>query len=85
VSVVSTYVDMVMPVFSETMTEGTILGWLKAPGDLVAVGDDLVEIETEKVNVVYQSDTAGSLTEILAGAGQTLPVGTVIARIRRDS
>ena len=43
------------------MEEGTILQWLKQLGDEVAVGDELVEIETDKANMAYESDVAGTL------------------------
>ena len=73
--------DVVMPRLSDSMEEGTILQWLKQVGDEVAVGDELVEIETDKANMAYESDLAGTLTEILAKEGETLPIGDVIARI----
>ena len=67
--------DVVMPRLSDSMEEGTILQWLKKVGDEVAVGDELVEIETDKANMAYESDLAGTLTEILAEEGATLPIG----------
>ena len=70
-----------MPRLSDSMEEGTILTWLKQVGDEVAVGDELVEIETDKANMAYEADVAGTLQEILAQEGQTLPIGTPIARI----
>ena len=70
-----------MPRLSDSMEEGTILGWMKAVGDEVAVGDELVEIETDKANMVYEADEAGTLVEIIAEEGATLPIGEVIARI----
>jgi len=73
--------DVVMPRLSDSMEEGTILQWLKQVGDEVAVGDELVEIETDKANMAYESDVAGTLTEILAEEGATLPIGTPIARV----
>ncbi|HSS04384.1 MAG TPA: dihydrolipoamide acetyltransferase family protein [Solirubrobacterales bacterium] len=73
--------DIVMPRLSDSMEEGTILQWLKGVGDEVAVGDELVEIETDKANMAYESDVAGTLTEILAQEGETLPIGTPIARV----
>ena len=73
--------EVVMPRLSDSMEEGTILSWLKQVGDEVAVGDELVEIETDKANMAYESDTAGTLTEILAQEGETLPIGSPIARI----
>ena len=73
--------DIVMPRLSDSMEEGTILAWMKSVGDEVAVGDELVEIETDKANMVYEADTAGTLTEIVADEGATLPIGEVIAKV----
>ena len=73
--------DVVMPRLSDSMEEGTILQWLKQVGEEVAVGDELVEIETDKANMAYESDVAGTLTEIVAQEGETLPIGTVIAKV----
>jgi pyruvate dehydrogenase E2 component (dihydrolipoamide acetyltransferase) len=73
--------EIVMPRLSDSMEEGTVLRWLKGVGDEVAVGDELVEIETDKANMVYESDLAGTITEILAQEGDTLPVGDTIARV----
>ncbi len=73
--------DIVMPRLSDSMEEGTVLKWLKSVGDEVAVGEELVEIETDKANMVYESDTAGTLIETIAGEGDTLPIGEVIARV----
>jgi len=73
--------DIVMPRLSDSMEEGTILQWMKQVGDEIAVGDELVEIETDKANMAYESDVAGTLTEILAEEGATLPIGTPIARV----
>jgi pyruvate dehydrogenase E2 component (dihydrolipoamide acetyltransferase) len=70
-----------MPRLSDSMEEGTILTWLKKVGDEVAVGDELVEIETDKANMAYEADVAGTLNEILAPEGETLPIGSPIARI----
>jgi pyruvate dehydrogenase E2 component (dihydrolipoyllysine-residue acetyltransferase) len=73
--------DVVMPRLSDSMEEGTILKWLKSVGDEIAVGDELVEIETDKANMVYEADTAGTLVEIVAEEGDTLPIGEPIARV----
>jgi pyruvate dehydrogenase E2 component (dihydrolipoamide acetyltransferase) len=73
--------DVVMPRLSDSMEEGTILKWLKSVGDEVAVGDELVEIETDKANMVYESDSGGTLVEIVAQEGDTLPIGEPIARV----
>src|SRR5215212_8778755 len=77
--------EVVMPRLSDSMEEGTILTWLKQVGDEVAIGDELVEIETDKANMAYESDVAGTLQEILAQEGETLPIGSPIARIGEGS
>src|SRR5215207_3663069 len=69
-----------MPRLSDSMEEGTILRWLKASGDEVARGEEIVEIETDKANMTYESDAAGVL-EIVASEGDTLPIGELIARV----
>ncbi len=73
--------DVVMPRLSDSMEEGTVLSWLKQVGDEVAVGEALVEIETDKANMAYESDVAGTLSEILVGEGETVAIGTPIARV----
>src|ERR1700753_3151600 len=75
---------IVMPRLSDSMEEGTILSWLKQVGDEVAVGEELVEVETDKANMAYESDVAGTLTEILAQEGDTLAIGEPIAIVRGD-
>jgi pyruvate dehydrogenase E2 component (dihydrolipoamide acetyltransferase) len=72
--------DVAMPRLSDSMEEGTILKWLKSDGDSVSKGDELVEIETDKANMTYESDQDGTLS-IVAQEGDTLPVGETIARI----
>jgi pyruvate dehydrogenase E2 component (dihydrolipoamide acetyltransferase) len=72
--------DIAMPKLSDSMEQGTILSWLKTAGDEVAVGDELLEIETDKSTVAYRAETAGVL-EILVMEGTTVPVGEAIARI----
>jgi pyruvate dehydrogenase E2 component (dihydrolipoamide acetyltransferase) len=71
--------DIVMPRLSDSMEEGTILRWLKRNGDEVRRGEELVEIETDKASMTYESDQDGVL-EIIAPEGSTLPIGQVIAR-----
>jgi pyruvate dehydrogenase E2 component (dihydrolipoamide acetyltransferase) len=73
--------DVVMPRLSDSMEEGTVLQWLKQVGDEVAVGDELVEIETDKANMAYEADVAGTLSEILVPEGETVAIGTPIARV----
>lgn len=71
----------VMPQLGESDVEGTVIRWLKQPGELVRADEPLVEVETEKVNVEIPSPFAGTLTEILVPEGQTVPVGTPLAVI----
>ena len=73
--------EVVMPRLSDSMEEGTILQWLKAVGDEVAIGDELVEIETDKANMAYESDVAGTLSEIFVQEGETVAIGTPIAKV----
>jgi pyruvate dehydrogenase E2 component (dihydrolipoamide acetyltransferase) len=73
--------DVVMPRLSDSMEEGTVLKWLVAPGGEVKRGEPLVEIETDKANMTYDSDADGVLVEVVAQEGDTLPIGEVIARI----
>jgi pyruvate dehydrogenase E2 component (dihydrolipoamide acetyltransferase) len=72
--------DITMPRLSDSMEEGTILSWLKDDGDEVAVGDELVEIETDKATMTYESPAEGVL-QIVAGVGETLAVGAPIAQL----
>lgn len=69
-----------MPRLSDSMEEGTIIKWLKASGDDVQRGEELVEIETDKANMVYEADASGTL-EIVAEEGATLPIGETIAKL----
>ncbi|MEA2231959.1 MAG: hypothetical protein QOD83_1775 [Solirubrobacteraceae bacterium] len=75
--------DIVMPRLSDSMEEGTILKWLKADGDDVRRGDPLAEIETDKATLTYESDADGVLS-IVAPPGETLPIGSVIARLQGE-
>jgi pyruvate dehydrogenase E2 component (dihydrolipoamide acetyltransferase) len=72
--------DIVMPRLSDTMEEGTILRWLKQDGEEIRRGVELVEIETDKAAMTYESDQDGTL-QTVAAEGDTLPVGELIARV----
>jgi pyruvate dehydrogenase E2 component (dihydrolipoamide acetyltransferase) len=75
-------VDLPMPRLSDSMEEATVLQWLKRPGDAVAKGEPLVEVETDKATVVYEAEHAGMLEEVLVDDGGTAALGAVIARMR---
>lgn len=74
--------DVRMPKLSDSMEEATVLEWLKQPGEAVRRGEPLVEVETDKANVVYEAEADGTLEEIVVAAGETVPLGDVIARLR---
>ena len=69
-----------MPRLSDSMEEGTIIKWLKQPGDEVRVGDPLADIETDKATVTYEADESG-FVQIVAAEGATLQIGATIARL----
>ena len=73
--------DVTMPRLSDSMEEGTVLKWLVDEGGEVKRGEPLVEIETDKANMTYESTEEGTLVEIVAQEGDTLPIGEIIARI----
>mgnify|MGYP006170695867 CR=1 FL=1 len=70
-----------MPRLSDSMEEGTILKWLVSEGDDVKRGQPIAEIETDKANMTYEADADGTVSELVASEGDTLPVGDVIARL----
>jgi pyruvate dehydrogenase E2 component (dihydrolipoamide acetyltransferase) len=73
--------DVLMPQLGETVAEGKITQWFKAAGDAVKPGDNLFEIETDKVSMEVPSTAAGVLAEIRVPAGEVAPVGAVVAVI----
>ncbi|MEV4677981.1 dihydrolipoamide acetyltransferase family protein [Actinomadura sp. NPDC049382] len=73
--------EILMPRLSDTMEEGVISSWQKQPGDEVAVGDVLVDIETDKAVMEYEAYEAGVLEEILVPEGESAAIGAPIARI----
>src|SRR3989304_3015404 len=73
--------EVIMPKMGDAMTEGKVLRWMKHPGDTVAAGEAIAETETDKVNVELPAEESGTLTEILAAEGATVPVGGAIAVI----
>jgi len=71
--------NVIMPQLGETVAEGKVASWFKSVGDKVAAGDNLFLIETDKVSMEVQATESGVLNEIRVAAGQTVPVGTVVA------
>jgi pyruvate dehydrogenase E2 component (dihydrolipoamide acetyltransferase) len=76
--------DVLMPQLGETVAEGKITKWFKSAGDTVKPGDNLFEIETDKVSMEVPSTTTGTLAEIRVGVGEVAPVGAVVAVISGD-
>src|ERR1700761_4834019 len=72
-------IEIKMPRLSDTMEEGAVATWRKQPGDTVAVGDVLVEIETDKAVMEYEAYEAGTLAEILVPEGRNADIGVAIA------
>jgi pyruvate dehydrogenase E2 component (dihydrolipoamide acetyltransferase) len=73
--------DVLMPQLGETVAEGKITQWFKAAGDPVQPGDNLFEIETDKVSMEVPSTVSGMLAEIRVPVGEVAPVGAVVAVI----
>jgi len=73
--------DVLMPQLGETVAEGKITKWFKSAGDEVKPGDNLFEIETDKVSMEVPSTTTGVLAEIRVPAGAVAPVGAVVGVI----
>jgi 2-oxoglutarate dehydrogenase E2 component (dihydrolipoamide succinyltransferase) len=71
--------DILMPKMGESVQEGTILRWLKQPGEKVERDEIIAEISTDKVDTEIPSPAAGTLAEIVAQEGETIEVGKVIA------
>jgi 2-oxoglutarate dehydrogenase E2 component (dihydrolipoamide succinyltransferase) len=76
-----TAVDVVMPQMGVSVSEGTITKWLKQVGDTVEADETLLEISTDKVDTEVPSPATGVVSEILVQEGQTVDVGTVLARL----
>jgi pyruvate dehydrogenase E2 component (dihydrolipoamide acetyltransferase) len=78
-------VEVSMPKMGESITEGTVIEWIKKPGDTVEMDEALLEIGTDKVDTEVPSPAAGVLTEIRVEAGDTVDVGTIIAVIETEA
>jgi pyruvate dehydrogenase E2 component (dihydrolipoamide acetyltransferase) len=73
--------DIKLPELGESVTEGTIIRWLKAVGDEIEVDEPIVEISTDKVDTEVPSPVAGTISELLVDEDDTVEVGSVIARV----
>lgn len=76
--------DIIMPKMGESVNEGTIIKWHKKVGDVVKLDEIIFEISTDKVDTEIPAASAGVLTEIIVKEGDTVEVGTVVARIQSN-
>src|SRR5688500_12157089 len=76
-----TAVDVVMPQMGVSVSEGTITKWMKQVREEVQADETLLEISTDKIDTEVPSPASGVLTEILVQEGETVAVGTVLARL----
>ncbi|MES2504008.1 MAG: dihydrolipoamide acetyltransferase family protein [Myxococcota bacterium] len=72
---------IIMPQLGESIAEGTIVKWLKAPGDAVKKDENVLLISTDKVEAEIPSPSAGVLLDIAVGPGETVAVGTVLGTV----
>ena len=77
--------EIIVPELAESITEGTISTWFKQVGDSVEKGENVLELETDKVNVEIVSEEAGVISELKAEEGDTVEVGQVIAIVGEGS
>lgn len=70
-----------LPRLGQGMDEGKVLQWLKGEGDTIEKGDELYEVETEKVNVEVEAPAGGTILKVLVPAGETVAIGTTLAWI----
>src|SRR3990172_1585136 len=86
--------EVIMPKMGDAMTEGKVLRWMKHPGDTVAAGEAIAELETDKVNVELLSEvimpkmggamTEGKVLRWMKHPGDTVAAGEAIAKIETD-
>ena len=77
-------INLEMPKLSDTMTEGTVVRWLKSVGDAVEIGDEVAEIETDKATMAMEAFDEGTLAKIMVAEGGKAPVGSVLAVILEE-
>ena len=72
---------ILVPVLGESITEATVVKWLKSKGEMVAIDEPIVELETDKVNLEVPAPIDGVLSEINAKDGQVVEVGTILGLV----
>lgn len=79
------HVELLMPKMGESITEATVLSWLKKPGDKIELEESVLEVATDKVDTEIPSTHAGVLKEILVQTGEIIQVGKPIAILTVDA
>jgi len=79
-----TRVAIRMPNLGAEATTGNVVAWLRAVGEVVAVGDVIAELETEKATVEFEAPVGGRIVEIAQPAGVDVKVGDVLAILEVD-
>ena len=77
--------NITVPELGESIIEGTLTSWLIKEGDSFESGDNLAEIETEKITIEIPAQTSGKLTKIITPEGSTVNVGQSIAEISENT
>jgi 2-oxoglutarate dehydrogenase E1 component len=77
-------VQVTLPAMGESVTEATLVAWRKRPGEQVESGEVLADVTTDKVDVEVSAQVAGLLDKVFVQAGQTVPVGTVLAELKTN-
>src|SRR4051812_39256679 len=77
----STTVEVTMPQMGVSVADGTIIEWRKRPGDWIEADEPIADVSTDKVDVEVPSPASGRVAELLVEPGETVPVGTTLARI----
>lgn len=73
--------DILVPDLPESVADATVAKWYKSEGDFLSVGDKLVDLETDKVMLEIEVETAGSLSEILKKEGDVVTAAEVLAKV----
>ena len=76
--------DITVPELGESIIEGTLTAWLVKEGSSFQAGDNLAEIETEKITIEIPAQSAGTISKILVSEGSPVKVGEVIANFSQD-
>jgi pyruvate/2-oxoglutarate dehydrogenase complex dihydrolipoamide acyltransferase (E2) component len=80
-----TLIDVAMPQMGVSVVEGTVVEWKKHPGDWVEADEIIASISTDKIDTDVESPASGRVAEIVVAVGETVDVGTVMARIATDA